>query len=499
MPTLVTMPKWGLTMQSGTITGWIASEGEEVSAGAPLLTVETEKAVNDVEAPADGVLMKILADTGAEVPVSGPVAVLAALGETISDDDLAALLAGAATVGASAVGASAAVAAGPAERRARPAGRDGAGRVLASPAARKLASELGIDLAAVDATGPGGRVTSEDVERAAAAAATMPREERVVTESGPTLQALVAGPAEAAANIVFLHGLGGSISTWTQVLGEFVPEARVAALDLPGHGRSDKPDAAETDYSVAAMATTVGDAIVALGMAPAVIVGHSMGAAVALQIALERPKIVRGLVLVNGAGLGKEISATLVDRVEAEPSLDEARQMLELFFENKRLILARGVEEMHQARSAPGADAALKAVAAAAFDREGQKVSFVDRLGDITVPTLIVWGEFDRVIPVGHAAAAAKAIPGSWLEVFEGIGHVPQIEAPARFVALVQHWLSRQPPPEPVVESAAEAAAEPTEPAESAATTAEPAESGEDSAEAAAASAKPAGEPPATS
>ena len=60
MPTIVKMPKWGLTMTTGTITGWIREEGDEVSAGDPLLTVETEKAVNDVEAPADGVLFKIV-------------------------------------------------------------------------------------------------------------------------------------------------------------------------------------------------------------------------------------------------------------------------------------------------------------------------------------------------------------------------------------------------------------------------------------------------------
>ena len=78
MPTLVIMPKWGLTMQSGTITDWIVNEGDAVSAGDPLLTVETEKAVNDVEAPADGVVLKIVATTGDEVPVSGPIAVIAA-------------------------------------------------------------------------------------------------------------------------------------------------------------------------------------------------------------------------------------------------------------------------------------------------------------------------------------------------------------------------------------------------------------------------------------
>ena len=67
MPTIVTMPKWGLTMTSGTVTGWSRQEGDPVAEGAPLLTVETEKAVDDVEAPASGVLRKIVAETGSEV------------------------------------------------------------------------------------------------------------------------------------------------------------------------------------------------------------------------------------------------------------------------------------------------------------------------------------------------------------------------------------------------------------------------------------------------
>jgi len=78
------------------VTGWIANEGESVTAGSPLLTVETEKAVNDIEAPADGVLAKIVAGAGAEVPVSGPVAVILAPGETVSDEELAALVGSAA-------------------------------------------------------------------------------------------------------------------------------------------------------------------------------------------------------------------------------------------------------------------------------------------------------------------------------------------------------------------------------------------------------------------
>ena len=444
MPTIVTMPKWGLTMTSGTITGWSHQEGDAVSEGSPLLTVETEKAVDDVEAPASGVLRKIVADTGAVVPVMGAVAVILSPGEDLSDDDLATLLASSGP----AVAATAGGGARPTRER-RQAATDAGGRVSASPAARKLAGELGIDLATVEASGPNGRITSEDVERAAAvaaAAAAAPRIETTTLDNGVEISALIAGPADAPVTLLFIHGLGGSQSTWASVLGNFTDSARVVAIDLPGHGASSKPSPEEgSDYSVPSLSTAVGEVIEKLDLAPSVVIGHSMGGAVALDLALARPKLVRGLVLVDSAGLGPEVSGDLLDRVEAEPSRDEAQRLLELFFADKRFVLDRGIDDMYASRTAAGADAAVKAAAAAAFSREGQAIRYDERLGGITQPTLIVWGERDAVLPAVHGIAASKAIPQSWFELFEGVGHVPQIEASAEFTDIVQRWLATLP------------------------------------------------------
>ncbi len=335
-------------------------------------------------------------------------------------------------------------------REARQAARDASGRVNASPAARKRAGELGIDLATVEATGPGGRVTSEDVERAGRRRrprAAAPKAEMVELADGSHIYALVAGPADATETIVFLHGLGGSQSTWASVLGDFAGTYRIAAIDLPGHGASDKPDPEAFDYSIPSLAAAVGDAIEKLELSPAVIVGHSLGGAAALQLALDRPELVRALALVNSAGLGQEISGELLDRIEAEPSREEARQLLELFFENQRFILERGIDDMYAARSAPGADAAVKAIAASIFSRSGQNVVYIDRLGEIEAPMLLVWGELDRVLPATHAVAANTALPTSWLEIMEGVGHVPQVEAAPAFASIVNRWLASLPRP----------------------------------------------------
>src|SRR5690348_10925744 len=88
MPVLIKLPKWGLTMESGTVTEWLCAEGDAVSAGDPLFVAETDKATHDVEAPCDGVLRRIVAQAGASVPVSGPVGVLAEPGENLTDDEV---------------------------------------------------------------------------------------------------------------------------------------------------------------------------------------------------------------------------------------------------------------------------------------------------------------------------------------------------------------------------------------------------------------------------
>jgi len=424
MATIVKMPKWGLTMTAGTVTDWLHNEGEEISEGDPLLTVETEKAVNDVEAPSNGILLKIVASQGAEVPVSAAVAIIAAPGEVLSDAEIAELIESAAPKKAG--GAAKREGAG-SGREARVATRDESGRVNASPAARKLAAELGVDLATVEATGPSGRVTSDDVERAASERDDdpSPREERVALADGRELNALVAGPGNGP-KLTFLHGLGGSQSTWQVVLGDLVESYRVTAIDLPGHGASDVSAPDSADYSIAGIAAAVAQAIDGLKGGPAVLVGHSLGGAIAVQIALERPELVRGIVLIDSAGLGSDISPELIALMAGDPGPDTARGLLELFYEDKRLVVERGVNEMAQTQLAAGAWSAQQAVATSAFP--GGKQQSALRLSAVKKPVMIVWGAKDRVIPFQHAIDALSALPDVTLRVLPSVGHVPQVE-----------------------------------------------------------------------
>src|SRR5581483_1606806 len=158
----VIMPKFGLTMHEGTIQRYFKAPGDQVRAGEPVYEVETEKVLYEVEAPAGGTLAAVLFAEGATVECGTVVAVIAEPNEDIRA--VAARYADGAPASTPADNAAAPSAAAPAPSE------DGGGRRAASPVARKLAAELGVELAGVVGTGPGGRITREDVERAATAA-----------------------------------------------------------------------------------------------------------------------------------------------------------------------------------------------------------------------------------------------------------------------------------------------------------------------------------------
>ena len=154
MAKVVVMPKLGLTMTEGTISSWLKKEGDAVKEGEPMFEVETDKLTNTIEASATGILRKIIAGEGSTVPVLDKIAVIAA-----ADEDISGLLSGAAAPAPAAEAAPAESAPAAAAAAAAPSGE----RVAASPRAKKLAKEKGIDLALVKGTGPNGRITEDDV------------------------------------------------------------------------------------------------------------------------------------------------------------------------------------------------------------------------------------------------------------------------------------------------------------------------------------------------
>ncbi|HWE89893.1 MAG TPA: alpha/beta hydrolase [Pseudonocardiaceae bacterium] len=262
--------------------------------------------------------------------------------------------------------------------------------------------------------------------------------------------------------VVLLHGIAGSTHTWTAVLEELADRGfpgPVLAPDLPGHGDSSAPRA---DYSLGALACAVRDLLALLGHQRVTLVGHSLGGGVAMQFAYQFPDMCGRLVLVDSGGLGPEVSAVL--RAAALPGaplvlpllanpvtvtvgarLGRLAERLGVRFSAEQRELARHFASLAD----PDRRQAFLWTARGVLDPHGQRVSAVDRLHlSAGVPTLIVWGDRDPLIPLAHGRRAAELIPDSRCEVFRDAGHFPHCFQPGRFADLLIQFVTDTKPAE---------------------------------------------------
>jgi pimeloyl-ACP methyl ester carboxylesterase len=252
--------------------------------------------------------------------------------------------------------------------------------------------------------------------------------------------------------LLLIHGMAGSATTWKQVTPRLTERFTVVAPDLLGHGRSDK---SRGDYSVGAFASTLRDLLVALGHDHATVVGQSLGGGVAMQFSYQYPERCERLVLVGSGGLGREVNPVL--RYLSLPG-SETVLMLACAAPVRSAVATIGdlaariglrpapvVAELWRSYTSLGDDATRKAflrTLRTVVDPRGQAVSASNRLHlAAEVPTLIIWGDADPIIPMDHAFAAHEAIPGSQLEIFEGVGHYPHCEEPDRFVDVLTEFV----------------------------------------------------------
>ena len=256
--------------------------------------------------------------------------------------------------------------------------------------------------------------------------------------------------------LVLVHGIADSSETWRKVLPGLARNHRVVALDLLGYGDSGKP---RHDYSLGGFANVIRDLMVALEIESATLLGHSLGGGVAMQFAYQHPTRCERLVLVSTGGLGPEVSWIL--RALAAPG---AEYVIPLLFPRVMRYagkaLGAGLRRLgvrapvladewraYAALTEPANRDPFVRTLRSVIDVRGQAITARDRLYLTShLPTLIVWGARDRIIPVAHATAAHQALPGSRLVIFERSGHFPHTEDPDRFVDAVTDFVASTEP-----------------------------------------------------
>jgi pimeloyl-ACP methyl ester carboxylesterase len=258
--------------------------------------------------------------------------------------------------------------------------------------------------------------------------------------------------------LLLLHGIAGSSRSWIPVMHLLQRDFTVLAPDFLGHGESTKPPG---DYSLGNHASAMRDFLQLLGIDRATVVGQSFGGGVAMQFAYQFPEMCERLVLVDAGGLGREVNWML--RLVTLPAAEYVMPVLfpsfvrdwgnsvARFLGDRGIRNARATEMWRSYSSLTDAEnrRAFVRTMRSVVDPGGQSVSAIDRLYLAAhTPTLIVWGDQDRMIPVVHAYKAHEAIPNSRLEIMEGVGHFPQVEEPIRFAEILTDFVRTTQPGE---------------------------------------------------
>jgi pimeloyl-ACP methyl ester carboxylesterase len=255
--------------------------------------------------------------------------------------------------------------------------------------------------------------------------------------------------------VVLLHGIGRSLEDWAAQHPLLDPDHRVISIDLPGFGRSGRMPAPTT---LAVLADGVWATLDALGETrPVHLMGNSLGGAVSMQMLVDDSARVSTLTLVNSAGFGREVTIAL--RMLAVPGLGRrllsridhrsAPRLERTLFADRAMVTPERVALAIELSRRPDFAAVYLEVARALGGFRGiaprWRNELLPRVAEHAKPTLLVWGDRDRILPATQLAAARHAFPEASWHLFPNTGHMPQIERPAEFAALVRPLLAQVP------------------------------------------------------
>jgi pyruvate dehydrogenase E2 component (dihydrolipoamide acetyltransferase) len=413
----LTLPRLGETMETGRVAAWLKQPGERFRRGETLVEIESDKTVVEMPALADGVLHEIIVEAGQDADVG---AVLCRYDDGRNE-------APAPAQAADTPAAPPATAKAPAEPLPLPKAEGNGAGVRATPLARRIARQNGVILAGVPGTGPRGRIEADDVRARAQAPQDTPA--AVIRDAeiqGGRVERRDWTPSQTTGpRTVLLHGLAADVQSWAVLAAALMRAGRpVTAIDLPGHGGTEL-EALDIDSAVAAVVGFLDQ----LGGEAVDLVGHSFGGVVAARAARHRPGRVRQLTLLAPAGLDRAIDTEFVRGIVRVSSEGALAHLL------RRLVVRPAVLTPAQlaALAAELGRGRLIDLASALVDEGGQRIDITGDLRALEMPTRIVWGLQDRIIPWTQVKEAGSRCA---IHLIPDAGHVPHWDQPAEVAAL---------------------------------------------------------------
>lgn len=222
--------------------------------------------------------------------------------------------------------------------------------------------------------------------------------------------------------VLFIHGFGGDLDNWLFNIDAIGEKHPVIALDLPGHGQS---AAKLPGTSLAALADFVSRFMAVIDVPQAHLVGHSVGGAIAAQLALTQPQRVLSLSLIDSAGFGPDINTGYTEGFTRAASRRELKPVLERLFKDPTLVSRQMVDDVLKYKRLDGVSELLEALNSGLFKDGRQLAQPGLSLAESGKPVLVIWGRDDQIVPAAHAANAPA---GATVALFDGVGHMAQME-----------------------------------------------------------------------